>query len=200
MISSVQFHLIAVLISLNLSRASRRRFSSSSAISKFSLDHNHFEFRHPIKSIPQRLMVPKFSIVDEEAGPVETTTILTPRRASRIALYGSNGTGSPHYIQLNEQQQARLASGQRSESILKLSGLINDHSGEYESFRKSDEEMKGMKRSVRQFYEHQNSILDGFAEVDEILDNAREFAGGDQPPTVPVSTGFRFCYQFELTR
>ena len=40
-----------------------------------------------------------------------------------------------------------------------LVGLINDRGGEFEHFRKSDEELKKMKKSVRAFYIEQNEIL-----------------------------------------
>lgn len=76
--------------------------------------------------------------------------------------------------------------------------------------RKSAEEMKGMKRNVREVYESQNEILvrlrvgsnsggrlgfltpqqrikDGFTEVDEILDNTRASdKTGELGPLLPV--------------
>ncbi|KAK4055623.1 hypothetical protein OIV83_000169 [Microbotryomycetes sp. JL201] len=55
-----------------------------------------------------------------------------------------------------------------------------------ERFRKSDEELRKMKKKTRQFYEHQNEILDGFKQVDEILDNARISAKtGNLTPYLP---------------
>lgn len=118
---------------------------------------------------------------DLEAGPIleeqtegadERTALLpdTPvRRPARIgSLYNiangqsSNGQGSPHYLTLNQEQE-RLRheedEGRRSESILKLSGLIDDRGGEFERFRMSEEDMKGMSRKVKEFYRHQNTIL-----------------------------------------
>lgn len=37
--------------------------------------------------------------------------------------------------------------------------MIDDKSGVFEKYRKSEEEMKGMKKKIRQFYEEQNEIL-----------------------------------------
>jgi len=57
-------------------------------------------------------------------------------------------------------------------SPYRRAGLDNLY-GKYERFRKSDEEIRKCKRKkVRQFYERQNAILDGFKEVDELLDVA----------------------------
>lgn len=85
--------------------------------------------------------------------------------------------------------------------------MIDDKGGDFEKFRMSDEQMKGMSRKVRHFYETQNEILvspclshlglaadecvgavqDGFREVDEILDNTRAMAAtGELAPMIPV--------------
>ncbi|KAJ7465291.1 cation efflux family-domain-containing protein [Mycena latifolia] len=49
-------------------------------------------------------------------------------------------------------------------------GMIRCAPGELEHYRKSDEELKSIKkRSVRDFYQRQNEILDGFHEVEEVL-------------------------------
>jgi hypothetical protein len=96
-------------------------------------------------------------------------------------------------------------------SLVQLTGLIDDRGGEFEQYRRSDAELKGIKnKRVRQFYENQNEILvcffdgndrriqgtdlagcsrakDGFAEVDEILDNTRAKATtGELAPMIPV--------------
>ncbi|BGO90840.1 hypothetical protein NBRC10512_005208 [Rhodotorula toruloides] len=94
----------------------------------------------------------------------------TPKRRRTLPQNGYGTLGSPHgnYLTLNEG-----APFKRTESILRLTGLIDDRAGEYEKFRKSDEELKKMPKKVRKFYERQNEQLDAFIEVDEILDNAR---------------------------
>ncbi|KAL7410983.1 hypothetical protein BDY24DRAFT_398258 [Mrakia frigida] len=52
-------------------------------------------------------------------------------------------------------------------------GMIDDRSGEWESFRKTEVELKEIKNAeVRAFYEHQNEILDRYVEVDELLDSS----------------------------
>lgn len=44
-----------------------------------------------------------------------------------------------------------------------------------------------MSKGLRKFYEGQNEILDGFQEVDEILDNARaKAATGELTPLITV--------------
>uniref|UniRef100_A0A0K3CB66 BY PROTMAP: gi/342320979/gb/EGU12917.1/ putative Cation diffusion facilitator [Rhodotorula glutinis ATCC 204091] n=1 Tax=Rhodotorula toruloides TaxID=5286 RepID=A0A0K3CB66_RHOTO len=82
----------------------------------------------------------------------------TPKRRRTLPQNGYGTLGSPHgnYLTLNEG-----APFKRTESILRLTGLIDDRAGEYEKFRKSDEELKKMPKK------------DAFIEVDEILDNAR---------------------------
>ncbi|KAJ7828083.1 hypothetical protein B0H13DRAFT_1656530 [Mycena leptocephala] len=48
--------------------------------------------------------------------------------------------------------------------------MIRCAPGELEKYRKSDDELKSMKnRGLREFYQHQNEILDGFLEVEEVL-------------------------------
>lgn len=74
----------------------------------------------------------------------------------------------------------------RQESVLRLAGLIDDRAGIYEGYRMPDEELGTYKRKVRAFYEQQNETLDGFAEVDEILENTRvSTKTGDLAPVVP---------------
>ncbi|KAJ6557210.1 cation efflux family-domain-containing protein [Mycena vulgaris] len=49
-------------------------------------------------------------------------------------------------------------------------GMIRCAPGELERYRKSDDELKSIKkRGVREFYQRQNEILDGFLEVEEVL-------------------------------
>ncbi|GAA5904655.1 cation diffusion facilitator family transporter [Sporobolomyces salmoneus] len=77
---------------------------------------------------------------------------------------------------------------QRQESVLKVAGLIDDRAGEFEKYRVSDEALKKMSKGLRKFYEAQNEILDGFKEVDEILDNARaKAATGELTPLLTTS-------------
>ncbi|KAJ6511974.1 hypothetical protein C8R47DRAFT_674989 [Mycena vitilis] len=48
--------------------------------------------------------------------------------------------------------------------------MIRCSPGELEKYRKSNEELKSFKnRGVREFYQRQNEILDGFLEVEEVL-------------------------------
>ncbi|GAA5886672.1 hypothetical protein JCM5296_005366 [Sporobolomyces johnsonii] len=73
----------------------------------------------------------------------------------------------------------------RQESVLRVAGLIDDRSGEYERFRKSPEELKKLSSKIRRFYEAQNETLDAFAEVDSILENARaKVATGELTPLI----------------
>lgn len=75
----------------------------------------------------------------------------------------------------------------RTESILKLQGLI-EGSGEYQNYRVPEEEIQLIgNRRVRDFYRDQNAILDSFLEVDEILDNARALGSGETSagPVIP---------------
>lgn len=137
----------------------------------------------------------------------------TPKRRRTLPQNGYGTLGSPHgnYLTLNEGG----APFKRTESILRLTGLIDDRAGEYEKFRKSDEELKKMPKKVRKFYERQNEQLvrskslsslnvlfvvqedptdscgaqDAFIEVDEILDNARAKAvTGELLPIAPRSS------------
>ncbi|GAA5878251.1 hypothetical protein JCM8547_007540 [Rhodosporidiobolus lusitaniae] len=98
---------------------------------------------------------------------------LTGRQNGYGATEGSPGGGL--FLTLNEGG----ATLSREESVLRLAGLIDDRAGEYEKFRKSPEQLKQMRKPVRRFYERQNEQLDQFAEVDEILDNARAKATGE---------------------
>jgi len=65
-------------------------------------------------------------------------------------------------------------------SIYQHTGLVDRNGGQHEKYRKSSEEIKGIRsRAVREFYERQNMILDNFEEVDKLLDStpARTFSG-----------------------
>ncbi|GAA5917853.1 hypothetical protein JCM6882_001715 [Rhodosporidiobolus microsporus] len=121
--------------------------------------------------------------VDEESAlGLETDSLLSSskrtgsgRRLTLSSVARPNGYGgvgdSPRagFLALNEAG----APLKRQESVLRLAGLIDDRAGEYERFRKSPEELRKMNRKVRRFYERQNEQLDGFKEVDEILENTR---------------------------
>ncbi|KAJ7644348.1 cation efflux family-domain-containing protein [Roridomyces roridus] len=53
---------------------------------------------------------------------------------------------------------------------LTAQGMIRCPPAEFSQYRKTEEELKSIKnRAVREFYERQNEILDGFAEVEEVL-------------------------------
>lgn len=91
--------------------------------------------------------------------------------------------------------------------------MINDRAGEYEKYRMSEEDMKGLKSSVKDFYrvravftlsclfafvclftrilpiQTQNEVLDGFLEVDMILDSTRvlQETTGESTPILPVN-------------
>ncbi|GAA5822136.1 hypothetical protein JCM3770_000420 [Rhodotorula araucariae] len=126
----------------------------------------------------------------EDAPLLHHTGRGTPKR--RLTLQG-NGygalTASNGFLALNEGEGAPL---KRAESVLRIAGLIDDRAGEYERYRKSDEELKGMPKKLRRFYEAQNAQLDQFAEVDEILENARaKAATGELTPLGPPSTSSR---------
>lgn len=69
----------------------------------------------------------------------------------RRLTFPSNGYGATH-----DGDGATL---KRSESILRVAGLIDDRSGEYEQFRKSDAELAKMSKKVRKFYQRQNETL-----------------------------------------
>lgn len=78
---------------------------------------------------------------------------------------------------------------ERQESVLKVAGLIDDRAGEFEKYRVSDDRLAHMSKRLRKFYSHQNDILDGFREVDEILDNARaKHATGELTPLVTTAS------------
>ncbi|KAJ7366557.1 cation efflux family-domain-containing protein [Mycena albidolilacea] len=47
--------------------------------------------------------------------------------------------------------------------------MIRCAPGEFEKYRKTDEELKSLKRGLREFYQRQNEILDGFKEAEEVL-------------------------------
>ena len=57
-------------------------------------------------------------------------------------------------------------------SLRALAQLIDNRSGYYEEVRVSDEDMRTLKSSsLRAFYEDQNEVLDGWREVDEVLES-----------------------------
>ncbi|GAA6023937.1 hypothetical protein JCM11491_000295 [Sporobolomyces phaffii] len=117
------------------------------------------------------------------------------RRPKRKHTLSMSTKGVQGYGALNEstktvtdnQMEGRPL--QRQESVLKVAGLIDDRAGEFEKFRVSDEALRKMSKGLRKFYEAQNEILDGFQEVDEILDNARaKAATGELTPLISTST------------
>lgn len=59
----------------------------------------------------------------------------------------------------------------RTESLLEVRALLKEHGNtEFQSARKSEDEIKRMKnKATRHYYEHQNELLDYFREVDELL-------------------------------
>lgn len=78
--------------------------------------------------------------------------------------------------------------------------MIDDRAGEFEKYRVPDHELKKMKKGLRRFYEAQNEILDGFAEVDEILDNARTIkVTGELTPLLTVRLLLLFLSSFLRT-
>ena len=120
----------------------------------------------------------------EETAPLLADT--PTRRPSRIgSIYGSshhsNSFSAPHFINIDGQESELTSTpgtpsgshshtyengitalgsrDKKSESILKLSGLIDDRGGEFERFRMSEEDMKGMSKAVVLFYRNQNEIL-----------------------------------------
>lgn len=57
-------------------------------------------------------------------------------------------------------------------SLRALAQLIDTRSGYYEEVRMSDEDMRMLKSSgLRAFYDEQNEVLDGWREVDEVLES-----------------------------
>ncbi|BGP15106.1 hypothetical protein JCM10213_006562 [Rhodosporidiobolus nylandii] len=148
----------------------------------------------PCSPPPHRL----FDLDEEaalESSGTETEALLssaasakgTPRR--RLSLR-ENGYGAT--IDARTGQARFLEDGaplQRQESVLRLAGLIDDRAGEFERFRKSPEELQKLPKRIRRFYERQNDQLDGFAEVDEILEGARaKAATGELVPMGPRTT------------
>lgn len=68
--------------------------------------------------------------------------------------------------------------------------MIRCAPGELEHFRKSDDELKSVKnRAVREFYERQNEILDGFLEVEEVLTSTLPAKIIDTFTGPPISDG-----------
>ncbi|GAA5977660.1 hypothetical protein JCM5350_002309 [Sporobolomyces pararoseus] len=116
-----------------------------------------------------------------------------PKRKHTLSMSTNSVKG---YGTLNQSTNTILADSnfegrplQRQESVLKVAGLIDDRAGEFEKFRVSDEALGKMSKGLRKFYEAQNEILDGFKEVDEILDNARaKAATGELTPLITTNT------------
>ena len=80
------------------------------------------------------------------------------RRLTWSSGYGTttyNGGGGGHVA----SHDAAGAAIKRQESILRVAGLIDDRSGEYEQYRKSDKELSKMSKKLRRFYEKQNETL-----------------------------------------
>lgn len=118
----------------------------------------------------------------EAAGSSFGTSPGFPRLFRVGSTLGSTPHGQPHFLQLNAPLEERAL--RRNASLFRLTGLIDDRSGEYELYRKSPAELKEIKsKKVRAFYKEQNAVLDAFKEVDEILDNTRVLAatGGTTP-------------------
>ena len=144
--------------------------------------------------------------VDEEAALESPTTERAPLLANghgssthrstpkRRLTLPSNGYGSlaaaPGFVALNEDGAG--AAIKRTESVLRVAGLIDDRAGEFEHFRKSDAELRRMSKRVRAFYVRQNEMLDQFAEVDDVLESARaKQATGELIPSTPPDTAQR---------
>ena len=82
----------------------------------------------------------------------------TKRRLTWSSGYGTTvhngGAGGGHVA--NHEAGAAI---KRQESILRVAGLIDDRSGEYEQYRKSGKELAKMSNKLRKFYEKQNETL-----------------------------------------
>ncbi|GAA5878521.1 hypothetical protein JCM3774_000096 [Rhodotorula dairenensis] len=200
--------------SLDRAKTPNRNHSQSPQRRPILLHHasSHGTQRHFINPDPDGLESPCHHLVavDEEAAleadgsgyePGEHDTLLArgrgrqPDRAdapSRRRLTWSSGYGATHNggptataRHQHEPVEGGGATIKRQESILRVAGLIDDRSGEYEKFRKSDKELDKMSKKLRKFYEKQNETLDAFIEVDEILENARAKAlTGELIPSV----------------
>ncbi|KAJ7725363.1 hypothetical protein B0H16DRAFT_1736210 [Mycena metata] len=73
-------------------------------------------------------------------------------------------------------------------------GMIRCVPGEFETYRKSEDDLKPLKKGLRQFYQHQNEILDGFLEVESVVTSTLPdkiigtFAHLDAPPVMSPIT------------
>ncbi|KAI5474634.1 cation diffusion facilitator [Pseudohyphozyma bogoriensis] len=115
----------------------------------------------------------------------------TPKAMRRnSSAYGTFQTPPARYLQLNGATgpESGAAALKRNESVFRMAGMINNEGGKYEHYRKTDEDLAGIKnKKVRDFYENQNEILDGFAEVDEILEcTTVSLQTGELAPMVPT--------------
>ncbi|GAA5890932.1 hypothetical protein JCM16303_004798, partial [Sporobolomyces ruberrimus] len=121
-----------------------------------------------------------------------------PKRKHTLSMSGNNKNQRGYGTILNESTKTVIGRRNdslegrpllRQESVLKVAGLIDDRAGEFEKYRVSSEALKRMSKGLRKFYEGQNEILDGFQEVDEILDNARaKAATGELTPLITTNT------------
>jgi len=123
-----------------------------------------------------------------ESEPLLSSISRPGRRPHRLSngSYGATSLDSPvkNHLALHGVPQIEGETIHRQESVLKVSsrilsrrrlaadfarrcslalaqlaGLIDDRGGEFEKFRKTDEELKKMKKGVRAFYDEQNEIL-----------------------------------------
>ncbi|WFD00649.1 hypothetical protein MYAM1_003400 [Malassezia yamatoensis] len=95
------------------------------------------------------------------------------RSRGSIKQKESRSTNSGHIARQSSEES--LSHIQRSNSIRSLQALarlIDHRSGYYEESRKDQEDIDRIpKWDVRQFYEKQNLVLDGWREVDEVLES-----------------------------
>lgn len=147
---------------------------------------SHGSGRHFLHSDPDGLESPCHHLVavDEEAAleadhgsagyyePGEHDSLLARGRQpdrgdapSRRRLTWSSGYGATHSggghaaAHQHEPAEGGGATIKRQESILRVAGLIDDRSGEYEKYRKSDKDLDKMSKKLRKFYEKQNETL-----------------------------------------
>ncbi|KAK4057955.1 hypothetical protein OIO90_001174 [Microbotryomycetes sp. JL221] len=185
------------------SRSRRRSFGSSSPHRKPGIIYEHQVYIEDEDDDQRPLVDDEMPCEPNETQPLLNGSLNNSSTFSRIgatkrthrlsganlAQYGS-ALDSPlkgPFLPLN----AAVDEGrplQRTNSILRVAGLIDDRAGEFEKYRKSDEELRKMNKKIRLFYERQNEILDGFKQVDEILDNTRVSAKtGNLTPHIPTN-------------
>lgn len=133
---------------------------------------SHGSGRHFLHTDPDAFETPVHHLVavDEEAaleedGPAHERDSLLGRgrqpdrdTPAKRRLTWSSGYGTTTYNGGGGGHEAGAAI-KRQESILRVAGLIDDRSGEYEQYRKSDKELANMSKKVRKFYEKQNETL-----------------------------------------